>query len=393
MRTVYDEWTRLQKVIIGRSFDLSNFNIDYKNKILYNYDKTISERHQHFSNIEYDGNRTTTDSLLDLVEGNLSGLKRIHDETNEDLDVLADICKQFGTFVVRPDILYPIETEWRHPMQVRDTIGKIGDTVFEVYTSSWDRMYENLNCRNILIDEFEEGARYISMPFPIYERKPTNTIDDIDIKNEISNKEIQSYDNQGQILGDTAAFMKCGKHIFHTHSNPKTKLKKQHSQISMTNNGREWWKREFPSHEFVEMNAYGHVDGKISILRPGLVLAWNKDHIPEIMKDWDVILIENKATYSGKQIKDLCEEKGVKNYPWHHLLGVSQETRFDANCLSLDENTVITSGYDKDLSDKLKKYNIEMIPWVNRWNFLWSGGAHCCSVDLAREGKLIDYFS
>jgi hypothetical protein len=85
MRTVYDEWTRLQKVIIGRSFDLSNFNIDYKNKILFNYDKTISERHQHFSNIEYDGNRTTTDSLLDLVEGNLSGLKRIHDETNEDL--------------------------------------------------------------------------------------------------------------------------------------------------------------------------------------------------------------------------------------------------------------------------------------------------------------------
>ena len=55
--------------------------------------------------------------------------------------------------------------------------------------------------------------------------------------------------------------------------------------------------REFPCHELVEMNAYGHVDGKISILRPGLVLAWNKDHIPEIMKDWDVILIENKATY------------------------------------------------------------------------------------------------
>ena len=38
-------------------------------------------------------------------------------------------------------------------------------------------------------------------------------------------------------------------------------------------------------------------------------------------------------------------------------------------------------------------YNIEMIPWVNRWNVLFSGGAHCCSVDLEREGKLVDYFS
>ena len=36
MRTVYDEWTQLQKVIIGRSFDLSNFNKDYKNKLLFN---------------------------------------------------------------------------------------------------------------------------------------------------------------------------------------------------------------------------------------------------------------------------------------------------------------------------------------------------------------------
>ena len=75
------------------------------------------------------------------------------------------------------------------------------------------------------------------------------------------------------------------------------------------------------------------------------------------------------------------------------LLGVAQETRFDCNVLSLDENTIITSGYDKNLADKLKKYNIEMIPWVNRWNFLWSGGAHCCSLDLKRTGKLENYFN
>jgi len=113
------------------------------------------------------------------------------------------------------------------------------------------------------------------------------------------------------------------------------------------------------------------------------------------MKDhnWDIIIVENTPAYSGKTIKQLCEESGVNKYPFEHLLGISQETRFDANCLSLDENTVITSGYDKDIANKLKKYNIEMIPWINRWNFLWSGGAHCCSVDLERAGNLVDYFS
>lgn len=142
------------------------------------------------------------------------------------------------------------------------------------------------------------------------------------------------------------------------------------------------------------MQAYGHVDGKIAILRPGLVLTWKKEYVPKIMVDnnWDIIIMDPSAEYDGKTIKSLCEERGVKNYPMPELLGVAQETRFDCNVLSLDENTIITSGYDKNLADKLKKYNIEMIPWVNRWNFLWSGGAHCCSVDLSRTGELENYF-
>ena len=396
MSKVYDEWTPLQKVLIGKSFDVSKTEDEYKNKILIEYDNTVQNRNRKYADdtIDYSNHRRDLRENLPLYKDTL---KKIHDETNEDLELLAELCKQYGAEVVRPDVIYDIESMLCHPMQCRDTLGKIGNTIFEVFTGSKERALENLNHRRVMLDEFKDGARYIAMPQMMYEHKPEKvTTDDVDEVNRYCNEELESYDNQGCIIGDTAAFYKCGKHIFHTFANPQDRLgMKEHSQLCITNNGLEWYKREFPKHEFVQMQAYGHVDGKIAILRPGLVLTWKKEYVPKIMVDnnWDIIIMDPSAEYDGKTIKALCEERGVKNYPMPELLGVAQETRFDCNVLSLDENTIITSGYDKNLADKLKKYNIEMIPWVNRWNFLWSGGAHCCSLDLKRTGKLENYFN
>ena len=393
--TVYDEWTPLKKVLIGKTYDVSKVEDEFENKILMEYDNTVRNRSVEYADntLDYTNHKRDIKEQLPLYKDTL---KKIHDETNEDLNLLAKLCQQYGAEVVRPDVIPNIEDGLSHPMQCRDTIGKIGNTIFEVYTAKKERGLENLNHQRVMLDEFKNGARYIAMPPMMYESKPQQVTTDIDEVNRYCNEKIESYDNQNCIIGDTAAFYKCGKHIFHTFANPQDRLGiKEHSQICITNNGLEWYKREFPKHEFIEMQAYGHVDGKIAILRPGLVLTWKKEYVPKIMVDnnWDIIIMDPSAEYDGKTIKALCEERGVKNYPMPELLGVAQETRFDCNVLSLDENTIITSGYDKNLADKLKKYNIEMIPWVNRWNFLWSGGAHCCSLDLKRTGKLENYFN
>ena len=412
MKTVYDEWTPLKKVLIGKSYEIHDDKIDeeLKTKILFNYDEEISNRYEKYNVFRHNSTKafrthhldTEIQSLFDIFDQpSIEALKKVHNESNEDLDALADICKAYGAEVVRPTLKYGVESTLEHPMQCRDTIGKIGNTVFEINTPSDNRRIENYNHRDVMLDEFEQGSRFISMPPAIYQNNIRESnkdidIDDINLRNQVSFDLVKEYDSQRQIIGDTAGIYKCGKHIFHTHANPQKRLNIfEHSRVCITRNGIEWYKREFPEHIFVPFNAYGHVDGKFAILRPGLVLTWAERFVPQIMRDhnWDIILMEEAPNFDGKTIKQLCEERGIKKYPLEHLLGVSQETRFDANCLSLDENTVITSGYDKNLADKLKKYNIEMIPWVNRWNVLWAGGAHCCSVDLERAGNLVDYFS
>ena len=400
MRTTYDEWTKLKKVLIGKSFKVTDLLENTTLKILLDYENEVNLRYNKYLKNPTNHVRTTAESLFDIFDiPSVNALKKVHDETNEDLEALANICKTFGAEVVRPNLKYGIERQLEHPMQCRDTVGKIGNTIFEINTASHNRRIENFNHREVLIDEFQQGARYIAMPPVMTEIAEDwdNSIDDIESRNTTANKTIKIYNKSREFIGDTAAFYKCGKHIFHTHAKPNEPLDiNEHSKIRITENGLEWWKREFSEHEFLPLHAYGHVDGKFAILRPGLVITWHEKYVPQIMKDnnWDIVLIEESANFTGKTIKELCEERGLKNkYPLEHLLGVSQETRFDCNVLSLDENTIVTSGYDKALADKLKKYNIDMIPWVNRWNVLWSGGAHCCSVDLEREGELINYFS
>ena len=411
MKTVYDEWSPLKKVLVGSTFKIEDIDEESKRKLLFAYEEDLEHRHKKFGVFKDNQQhafrirhiKNTIQSLFDIFDApTIDSLKKIHDETNEDTDALAKICEAYGAEVVRPKLQYGIESLLEHPLQCRDVFGKVGNTIIEAFAASPNRRFENFHYRDVMLDEFKEGSRVISMPYPMYEYadhidKKYEHQEDLLTNNTMAHKEIVHLDDQRQIIGDTAGIYKCGKHIFHTHANPQQKLDiVEHSRMCITTNGIEWYRREFPQHEFVSLNAYGHVDGKFAILRPGLVLTWAERYVPQIMKDhnWDIILMEESANFDGKTIKELCEERGLnKKYPLEHLFGLSQETRFDCNVLSLDENTIITSGYDKNLADKLKKYNIEMIPWVNRWNVLFSGGAHCCSVDLEREGKLVDYFS
>ena len=128
MSKVYDEWTPLQKVLIGKSFDVSKTEDEYKNKILIEYDNTVQNRNRKYADdtIDYSNHRRDLRENLPLYKDTL---KKIHDETNEDLELLAELCKQYGAEVVRPDVIYDIESMLCHPMQCRDTLGKIGNTI------------------------------------------------------------------------------------------------------------------------------------------------------------------------------------------------------------------------------------------------------------------------
>ena len=59
---------------------------------------------------------------------------------------------------------------------------------------------------------------------------------------------------------------------------------------------------------------------------------------------------------------------------------------FDINLLSIDERTVITNGYDKDVETQLKANGVEMIPFEFRHKYFWDSGLHCVTLDLKRQG-------
>jgi glycine amidinotransferase len=392
---VYDEFSQLKKAIVGKTFCLDDeiFNkkiiSKYNNKIS---NKNISEKEK--LKLKFNCGKNTFLNIFcafkALSEKQLFSLKEIHDLTNKDLENLANILKSHDVEVVRPEINYQIEQSFSHPMQPRDTIGKIGSTIFEVFTNDNYRLLENTCYRNIILEEFNSGANLISSPF-FYTKDEIKSVDedDYDLKNELANKKI---DSSNEIILEAAVLYKCGKHIFH--SSTKSFGYKEHSKKCINKNGLNWIKKQFPDYTFLPINGHGHIDGKFSILKPGLVLTWDKKYIPEIIlkNNWDIIMIEDRPRYKGCKIEDFLKEAGITKYPFSHLLGVCHETRFDANCLSINEQTVITAGYDKSLATKLKKYNIDMIPWFNQWNCLWSGGPHCCTLDLHRANSLENYF-
>ena len=72
-------------------------------------------------------------------------------------------------------------------------------------------------------------------------------------------------------------------------------------------------------------------------------------------------------------------------------VGYMEESIFEINMLSVDENTILSLNYQKDVHDKLTQHNIQPIYCRFRHRHFWDGGLHCLTVDTNREGKSETY--
>ena len=165
MKTVYDEWSPLKKVLVGSTFKIEDIDEESKRKLLFAYEEDLEHRHKKFGVFKDNQQhafrirhiKNTIQSLFDIFDApTIDSLKKIHDETNEDTDALAKICKAYGAEVVRPKLQYGIESLLEHPLQCRDVFGKVGNTIIEAFAASPNRRFENFHYRNVMLDEFEE---------------------------------------------------------------------------------------------------------------------------------------------------------------------------------------------------------------------------------------------
>ena len=345
--STYSEFQPLEEVIVGTPYDPNTF----------------------------DSSDTFNQEAKDL-------LKRVLTETAEDLEVLVDILKKENIIVQRPKPLHnplqkytvgEFDIEYiNQPLQPRDLVGFFGNKMIEAYTKDTSRYLETLCSRDILKEYYTYGAEWISMPQP-----------------QLNQKTYHDYWRHGEILFHSANLIKCGKDIFHSQSNQKDPEKGKG-----TEQGLHWYKQQLPEFKFNEVSVGGHVDGKIALLKPGLLMTWKKDWLPEKLKSWDCIIVDGKGTKFPEDFKNTRKQRFYKDYieRWlSHWIGYVDETVFDVNMLSLSEDKVICTGADKEVFKQLESKGVTPIYWKFRHQYFWDGGIHCLTSDIQREGDRESY--
>jgi hypothetical protein len=155
----------------------------------------------------------------------------------------------------------------------------------------------------------------------------------------------------------------------------------------------------------------GHGDAVFAILKPGVILSTMHDVDINYQQDfpgWQVLKINDATIDAAMSVGQFRYESldgrwylpgkrpseqfaaFVDTY-LNAWTGFVKETVFDVNCLVLDEQHVIFSGYNKSVFDFCEQHGITPIISELRHKYFWDGGISCVTQDLRRRGNLETY--
>jgi len=302
------------------------------------------------------------------------GMKKITEESLEDLEHFERVLKDFGCEVSRPEINPNDRIEDfmedgkligivpRPPLMPRDAQFVQGNNL--VYTSN----EKTLHIENTL--------------------KKYNNTDVIDIKKAETNR-----------TSWAPNFTGVGKDVyidileFKINQNIVNKLKAGNPDVRLN-----------------YLRHGGHSDGVFHTLKPGVILSLEQiQTYKKTFPGWDVMYLADQSWHKMHPFSMLKEKNQGKWWvpgeedndnltffieAWlSDWVGFVEETVFDVNVLVLDEHHVcMTNVNNPQINAFLKKHNMEAVyvPWRHR--YFWDGGLHCLTLDLYREGIQKDYF-
>ena len=273
---------------------------------------------------------------------------KVIDESQEDLEILADTLKKESVTVYRPEM----KNYGCMNYCTRDIFLVLDDILLETPNVMSIREYESLAYRHILN---KLDGRWLKAPVPQYLEESFDFSD-------LSSPTLMN----AEIMFDAPNVVRMGKTLLY--------------QISNSGNlkGLKWLQQTFPEYRIDPASQYSgaHFDSTVVPLRPGLVLLnglrCTKNNYPLIFKNWDKIFFTDIVSTN-------TDDSGISS----NSIGL--------NLLSLNEDTVIVDKNQKPLRKILKQHGIFSIPLELRHARTLGGGFHCVTLDLHREGKLEQY--
>jgi hypothetical protein len=301
---------------------------------------------------------------LDIYKNDkiIDPLKRIAEETEEDYQTLEKILKDAGVITYRSfldiDKVESLKNIIRPPVCPRDHFGVIGNKLYVCGsgTAGYSDVLSQVSREDLVLEPSQEGI-------------------------------------------STAVICRVGKDIWwDVPSLARKKFVDKYKKI--------WTNEGFRVH--LSYRGY-HNDGSFCVVKPGCIVSlhdiqpykkefpgWDVLYLPD--QSWDKISpfmrikkkVGGRWWLKGEEYNDqLIQFVNTWLKDW---VGYVEETVFDVNMLSIDQNTIICNNYNKEVFDYFKKHKVEPIIFNFRHRYFWDGGIHCITQDLYREGTMEDYF-
>lgn len=342
-------------------------------------------------------------------------LKRICEETLEDLEGYKTVLQDFGVEVIQPE-MDPLErfienpsSYPRGPLQPRDAQLVLGN---ECYVTSLDhpaiskRLNEYSPVHDLASHVWMPESYYLHIAgadYPSYSNFLANKHDPAyfgdSVWEELLYYQYTNYVNSATVfmIGNRLSIGFEDRVGIETNRISDEQL---HDLIPST--------RDFKIH-YEQM--IGHTDANYHPIKPGAILSlYDVQAYEETFPGWDVCYLPDQ---SWNKVRDFCKLKEKNSGKWWlageedndeftnfvetwlgDWVGYVEETVFDVNVLMLDEHhCCVSNPNNAQVNAFLKKHNIEpvYVPWRHR--YFWDGGLHCITLDLYREGTQKDYFN
>jgi N-dimethylarginine dimethylaminohydrolase len=342
--SVHNEWDPLEEIIVGRA---QNAQVPRPDPGIFAVDYLHCGKLENIPSGRYDA--------------------RVIDETEEDLDLLVSALGKCGVVVQRPAVAdHGVafktphwESDGQYNYCPRDLLLAVGNTLIETPMVFRARFFESLSYKDLLLEYFKSGARWISAPKPrllastyLPSRPPGTPA--------ITNDEP---------LFDAANVLRMGKDLLYLVSDSGNRLGARWLQDAVG--------EQYRVHVLDNLYSGVHLDSTILLVRPGLVFL-NADRVsprnlPAVFKNWEVV-------YFSDIVDSGTPDSGALSSKW---IGM--------NILMINPRLAVVDRAQVPLIRALERHGVDVIPLVLRHGRTLGGGFHCVTLDVRRKGPLQDY--